>query len=351
MSEIERPLVSAIIPARDEEFSIARAAGSVAAQPEIGELIVVNDQSTDRTGEILSDLAARIPKLKVLAAGELPHGWVGKNHAISVGAAAAHGHWLLFTDADTYHLHGAMRRAIADAIEQDASVVSYSPEQEMESFWERALIPLVFCRLAARFSYSRINDPKQSDAAANGQFILVSREAYDAVGGHASVAGQILEDVALARRIKEAGYRIFFSAPQGVVRARMYRSFGSMWQGWTKNLYPLVGGTTGSVLREFVEAFPIFEILVLVILWIAFLSHHGATWLLLSFLLTILAARHLQYAAGLHRNLYPLSSVQYYVPAASVYMAAVLASWWKNTHGSVVWKGRAYPARSSPGLR
>jgi len=352
MTDIAQPLVSAIIPARNEEFLIARVVESVAAQPEIGEVIVVNDQSTDRTGEILAELAERVPKLKVLATGELPAGWIGKNHAISVGAAAAHGDWLLFTDADTYHLRGSTRRAIADAIEHAAAVVSYSPEQEMDSFWERALIPFVFCRLAARFSYPRVNDPAKADAAANGQFILVSRDAYEAVGGHTAVANEILEDVALARRIKQAGYRIFFAAPQGVVRTRMYRSFGSMWQGWTKNLYPLVGGTMGSVLLELVEAFPIFEILVLAALWIEFLRHlHGAMWALPLLLLTILIGRHLQYAAALHRNRYPLSSVQYYVPAASVYTAALLSSCWKNTHSAVVWKGRAYPARSSPSLR
>src|SRR5271163_5374965 len=112
-----RAVVSAIIPARNEEASIARAVESVAAQAEIAEVIVVNDQSSDRTGEILDELRARIPKLRVLAAGALPAGWTGKNYAASIGAAPAHGDWLLFTDADTYHLPGSMRRALSDAAE------------------------------------------------------------------------------------------------------------------------------------------------------------------------------------------------------------------------------------------
>ncbi|MGC2417132.1 MAG: glycosyltransferase, partial [Candidatus Acidiferrales bacterium] len=147
-------MVSAIIPARNEEASIARTVESVAAQPEIGEVIVVNDQSTDRTGEILAALAARITKLRVLATDDLPRGWVGKNHAASLGAAAATGDWLLFTDADTFHLPGSTRRALADAVDHDAVLVSYSPEQELGTFWERALIPFVYCRLAARFSFA-----------------------------------------------------------------------------------------------------------------------------------------------------------------------------------------------------
>ena len=125
-------------------------------------------------------------------------------------------------------------------------LVSYSPEQEMESFWERALIPFVYCRLAARFSFARVNDPRHPDAAANGQFLLVLRDVYESLGGHTAIRGEILEDVALARRVKRAGYGIYFTAPVGMVRTRMYRSFGAMWQGWTKNLYPLMGGTPGS---------------------------------------------------------------------------------------------------------
>jgi glycosyltransferase involved in cell wall biosynthesis len=239
---IAKTLVSAIIPARNEEASIARAVESIAAQPEVGEVIVVNDQSTDGTGTILAGLRRRIPKLRVLDAGPLLAGWVGKNHAVSTGAAAAKGDWLLFADADTYQYPGATRRALSDAVDHDAVLVSYSPEQEMETWWERALIPFVYCRLAAKYSLARVNDPKQPDAAANGQFLLVLRDAYDAVGGHTAVAREIVEDVAFARLVKRSGYGIYFTAPIGVVRTRMYRSFTAMWQGWTKNLYPLMGG-------------------------------------------------------------------------------------------------------------
>ena len=132
-------------------------------QPEVGEVIVVNDQSTDRTAEILAELGSRISKLTVLKTDELPRGWAGKNYAISLGAEAARGDWLLFTDADTDHSLGSVRRALADAVDHDAVLVSYSPEQEMETFWERALIPFVYCRLAAKFAFARVNDPLQPD--------------------------------------------------------------------------------------------------------------------------------------------------------------------------------------------
>ena len=340
-------VVSAVIPARNEEASIARAVESVAAQPEITEVIVVNDQSTDRTGAILTELVGRIPKLRVLEIVELPAGWVGKNYAAWMGAQAATGEWLLFTDADTVHLPGAMRRALSDAAEQDAALVSYSPEQEMETFWERALIPFVYTRLAARFSYVCVNDPRHPDAAANGQFLLVRHDAYRAVGGHRAVAGEILEDVALARLLKQQGCKIYFTAPRGVVRTRMYRSFRAMWEGWTKNLYPLVGANFRSLSWECAEAFPLFEACALLGALYVFREMRGALLLPgLCLLGGLIAYAHLRYAAALYRNLYPLACIQYYFVGACLYEVALVVSWWKNTRGSVAWKGRTYAART-----
>lgn len=316
----------------------------MAAQAEVGEVIVVNDQSTDRTGAILADLAARIPKLKVLGTGDLPDGWVGKNYAVSIGAAAAQGDWLLFTDADTYHYPGSTRRAVADAVDHDAALVSYSPEQEMETFWERALIPYVYCRLAAKFSFARVNDPDQSDAAANGQFLIILREVYWSVGGHASVADEVLEDVALARRVKQACYRIYFTAPIGVVRTRMYRSFHAMWEGWTKNLYPLMGGRPSVIVKETTSWLA--TALVLVLFGAVFVKNQASAWVLPAILIAVLVGAHLRYAVDLYQNLYPVSYIQYYMPGVCCYSLALIASWWKNTRGTVVWKGREYPVRT-----
>ena len=341
-------MVSAIIPARNEEESIARAVESVAAQPEVGEVIVVDDQSTDRTGAILAELASRIPKLRILNTGDvLPPGWAGKNYAASIGAAAAKGDWLLFTDADTYHLHGSTRRALCDAVEHDAVLVSYSPEQEMDSFWERALIPFVYCRLAIKFSFARVNDPARPDAAANGQFLLLLRDVYEKLGGHTAIAGQILEDVALARRVKSAGYGIYFTAPIGTVRTRMYRSFGAMWEGWTKNLYPLMGGKPAAILLEIAEVFPWIELSLFALLWIESAREHAAPiWFLPGIAAVLLVGRAFRYGLDLYRNLYPVSYIKYYALGVCLYCAALIASWWKNTHGAIHWKGREYPAKT-----
>jgi glycosyltransferase involved in cell wall biosynthesis len=335
-------LVSAIIPARNEEASIAQAVETVAAQAEVGEVIVVNDESTDGTGAILAKLGARIPKLKVLETGELPAGWVGKNYAASMGAGAAQGDWLLFTDADTYHYPGSTRRALADAAENHAALVSYSPEQEMETFWERALIPVVYWRLAKKYSYEDINDEESPNAAANGQYLLVRRDVYRAVGGHGAVANEILEDVALARRVKQAGHRIYFATGRGIVRTRMYRSFRAMWEGWTKNLHPLMTGSTPILIGDFTVWLGLAGIAILVAG--GYLQRLGPMMLLGGgvFIAGMLA----DYALDLRGNRYPLYYIEYFVPGVCLYFAARMASWWKTTRGSVNWKGRAYQART-----
>jgi glycosyltransferase involved in cell wall biosynthesis len=342
-------MVSAIIPARNEEESIARAVKSIAAQPEIAEIIVVDDQSTDRTAAILAELAARIPKLKILHTRALPEGWVGKNYAVTLAADVAQGDWLLFTDADTCHMPGSTRRALADAVDHNAVLVAYSPEQELGSFWERVLIPFVYCRLSAKYSFARVNNPKLPDAAANGQFLMVLRDVYQKVGGHAAIASEVLEDVALARRVKQAGYQIYFTAPIGIIRTRMYRNFSALWEGWTKNLYALMGGTPARMFSEFAKVFPAVEIIVLSSCW-ALLSraYQPSLMLLAALLLLASSLRCARFAAQLYRNLYPISYIKYYVPGMCLYSAALIASWWKNTRGSVQWKGRTYPAGAQP---
>jgi glycosyltransferase involved in cell wall biosynthesis len=342
-------MVSAIIPARNEETSIARAVESAAAQPEIAEIIVVDDQSTDRTVAILTELAERIPKLKILHTRALPPGWVGKNYAVAMGADIAQGDWLLFTDADTRHMPGSTRRALADAVDHNSVLVSYSPEQELGSFWERAFIPFVYCRLSAKFSYGRVNDPKFPDAAANGQFLMILRDVYLKIGGHAAIAGEVLEDVALARRVKQAGYQIYFTAPLGTVSTRMYRSFPALWEGWTKNLYPLMGGATTQILSELIEVFPALEICGCLLAWTVLKSsYRPALSLLLALLALAIVLRCVRLAEQLYRNLYAISYIKYYVPGLCLYGAALFASWWKNTRGSVIWKGRTYRTGAQP---
>jgi glycosyltransferase involved in cell wall biosynthesis len=228
-----RPTVSIIVPARNEEASLGACLQLLAAQSGVDfEIIVVDDGSTDRTHEI----AQSFPSVRIVDADPPPSGWTGKNNAMYAGQRVARGEWLLFTDADTVHKPGSLARALEEAGQRRAAMLSYSPEQEVHGFWENAVMPVIFAELAATYRPSLVSDPKSPAAAANGQYILITREAYDAVGGHAAVSGSLLEDVALAKAVKASDRKIFFRFGGDAVRTRMYRSFTQLREGWTKNL-------------------------------------------------------------------------------------------------------------------
>jgi cellulose synthase/poly-beta-1,6-N-acetylglucosamine synthase-like glycosyltransferase len=337
-------LISAIIPVRNEEASVARVIESLAGQPEIGEIIAVDDQSSDRTPAILRDLAARLPQMRILPTAELPPGWTGKNYAVATGAAVARGDWLLFTDADTLHAPGSAARALANATRWGADLVSYSPEQEMHTLWEKALVPFVYWRLSQRYPFRLVNDAGSPDAAANGQYILMRREVYESTGGHAAVAGEVLEDIALARLVKADGWRIFFGPGTGIVQTRMYGSFASMWEGWTKNLCPLFGRSLSDILVEIDAATPWLGLMfagLLAVEW-AMRGRMQVDWLMAIVAAVFIVRPCVCYEAWLRRNRYPARLIRYYLIGAGLYTAMLVASWWKTTHGFVSWKGRAY---------
>jgi len=258
------PQVSVIVPARDEEACLGRCLQSLVRQKGVEfEIIVVDDASTDHTREITQSF----PEIKVVDAGAVPPGWTGKNNAVSTGAKQARGTWLLFTDADTVHLPGSLARSLAEAQQRGAALLSYSPEQEVGGFWEKAVMPAIFAELAVTYRPSQVSDPTSPVAAANGQYILISRDAYDAVGGHAAVAASLLEDVALARRVKASGRRIFFRYGADAVRTRMYRSFAQLREGWTKNLALLFPATSRLATLRQLEFVLIVASAVLTLIW------------------------------------------------------------------------------------
>ena len=245
---LEQPEVSVIVPARNEAANLENCLRSLVGQPGPSyEIIVVDDHSTDRTREIAEEFPAT-----VISADPLPDGWSGKCNACWSGARVAKGKWLLFTDADTKHSEDSISQGLHEAQENGAAMLSYSPKQEVHSFAERALMPLIFAELAATYRPKEVSDPNSPAAAANGQYLLIRRDAYDAVGGHAAVAQAILEDVELAKRVKQAGYKLQFRLSDAVT-TRMYRSFPQMWEGWTKNLALLFPKARGLALRRAIE--------------------------------------------------------------------------------------------------
>ena len=237
--------LSVIVPARNEAAVLGECLRSLVEQSETGfglgvewELIVVDDDSTDGTRAIAESVMRQgVTLIEAPKLDQSDRGWfTGKTNACWAGAQRARGIWLLFTDADTVHEPGDLERALHEAKKHHVALLSYSPRQIVSGFWQRAVMPLIFSELASVYPPKKVSDPASSVAAANGQFLMVEREAYFAVGGHRAVGQEILEDVALARKLKRKAHAIRFRYAPDALSARMYRSLPEMVEGWTKNL-------------------------------------------------------------------------------------------------------------------
>lgn len=252
----DAPFVSVVIPARNEQRNIERCARSVLSTtyPRV-EVIVVDDHSTDGTREIAAEIAATDSRLRVIQAPALAVGWFGKQWACATGAREARGELLLFTDADTRHAPDLLPRAVNALGRERADLVTLAGHQEMHSFWERVIQPQLFVLLSIRYGGTEhVSRAKRaSDVIANGQFILMPREAYDAVGGHAAVRDVVAEDMALAQAFVRAKRRILLLFAQAQFSTHMYASLGELVRGWRKNVYAggrkaALGGAIGRAL-------------------------------------------------------------------------------------------------------
>lgn len=238
----EGPPLSVVIPARNESRNIEACVRSVLASAYRPlEVIVVDDQSTDGTAEAVARLASDPAvggRVRLVRGAPLPDGWFGKPWALAQGYEHAAGAVLVFTDADTRHTPELIPRAYAVLRREQVDLVSVVPRQVMESFWERVVQPQMFVALQTRVGdLRRVNRTRRAwDAIANGQFMLTTREAYEAVGTHAAVRDSVAEDMALAQTYVRRGRDLFLLHAPGAMRTRMYRSLREIVEGWSKNL-------------------------------------------------------------------------------------------------------------------
>ncbi len=251
----EAPLVSVILPARNEAVHIAACIRSLRATTwPAWELIVVDDGSTDDTGQLARGASAGDSRIHVLDAPPLPAGWFGKQWGCHTGMQQARGSLLLFTDADTRHQPDLITRLVHVRAERDADLISVSGDQTMESFWERAVQPVVFAMILTRFGGARAMESARSpsDVVANGQCFLMTRDAYNAVGGHEAVRDTVAEDLMLAQRTVLVGRRVSLALGREQLSTRMYDGLGALFRGWRKNVYAggrmaMKGGVLGRI--------------------------------------------------------------------------------------------------------
>ncbi|MGQ0794035.1 MAG: glycosyltransferase [Deltaproteobacteria bacterium] len=342
------PLVSVVIPARNEESNIAKCLSSVVAQTYGNiEIIIVDDNSEDGTAEQARVIQKTCGKINLIQNSEIKPGWTGKNYVLSLGVAKATGQWLLFLDADTELYPRAVEETLAFCLSNKISMRSLSPEQTLVGFWERAIQPVIFDILAALYDYGRVNDPAEKDAAANGQFIFIERDTYEKVGGHASVRGKMLEDLELAKCLKREGFAISFGYGGGAVKCRMYKSLGEIIEGWTKGLFTLAG-------LNFKNAARIIASLIFALLPVMLCVYFSALSLRLPSPVnfTLLGASVLWGAAAHFRrrrrfrelNYPPSSAILHPIGAVFAIFLIVRSAYPSATSGKVRWKGREYPA-------
>jgi chlorobactene glucosyltransferase len=344
------PRISICIPARNEETNIRKCVESALAQdyPEF-EVIVLDDRSTDSTLHRLKDLASHDSRLLPVGGSILPEGWAGKPHALHQASALARGEWLCFVDADTFLSPRAISSCLAKAIETKADLFTVMTEQILGSFWEKTVMPLVMTALSVGFSPRKVNDPSRREAVANGQFIMIRRSVYDAVGGHERIKDQIVEDKALSELVKWNGYRLILADGSRFIRTRMYTSLSAMWEGWTKNIYlglrdhpaMLMLGAFGAALALIAAVFlPVWP--ALGAMW----YHGGGGWMAAAVVAQSLAfwcvLIYVRARAAKKMGISPCYALTTPL-GAGVFAAMMLSSAWKVISGrGVTWRGRTY---------
>jgi chlorobactene glucosyltransferase len=341
------PLISVIVPARNEARNIERCVSALLAQTyQNFEVIVLDDRSTDDTSAILRRIAAANPRLRVLLGEPLPAGWAGKPHALCQGVALARGEWLCFVDADTFARPQALAATYATAQAYQADLFSILTGQTLGTFWEKVVMPVVLSGLAFGFPPDRVNDPQRPEAVANGQYLLIRRKVYEAVGGHLALRASLVEDKDLAEAVKRAGFRLVLADGQELAETRMYTSLAELWEGWTKNMFLGLQGRPWLLLFGAVSslagALALPAWLLAGLIWLArgggpaalgVLAEAAAVWALVLYARGRVA-RRLKISAWYALSL-PLG--------AGIFAAMMLTSTVRVLTGrGVVWKGRIY---------
>lgn len=235
-TDVQLPFLSIIISARNEEQDLAQCVHSMAKQdyPEF-EIIIVNDNSTDKTGSIADELAKQYSNVNVIHNPELPDGWKGKTNAMHNGSIIAKGEYLLFSDADMMHSAGSLRTLMSDMLKHSIVFYSILPDFIWKGLLESIFAPAMRVGFA-KYSSISIEDIESDNSAAVGGLMIVKRAIYDKIGGHTAIKGSIIDDIDLASHFKKNGYGTYFRYAPHLVKVRMFKGNRNLITGFSKNL-------------------------------------------------------------------------------------------------------------------
>lgn len=339
-------LVSIVVPARNEAVTIETVVRSILASTyEPFEVLVVDDRSTDETAMIAARLAAEDRRVRLVRGADLPAGWFGKPWACLQGYREARGDLVVFTDADTRHGPALLEHAVGALHAGRIDLLTVTSQQRCVTFWERLVMPQIWLLLGLRFSPQRVNRAtRPRDVVANGQFMMVTREGYEAAGTHEAVHDQVAEDVALAQMFLRRGRKLHLAYAEALIETRMYRSLGHLIEGWSKNIY--LGGRQSFPDEPMLRALVPLMLMGAMVYWLLPLAMLAlglvgpglvATLLAMGFWALISFGMEIPMLYGLG---YPLGV------AMVLYIAA--RSTWRGSR-RVQWKGRVYRSMESAG--
>jgi chlorobactene glucosyltransferase len=344
------PLLSVIIPARNEDFNIERCVASLMNQTypqKKYQIIVVDDNSTDNTQSIVQRLKEKHSNLKLTGAGPLPEGWSGKNNACRKGVEIADGEWYCFADADIYAQPELLETAVTFAENNSIDMLSVNPLQELVTTSERLFLPGIFLSIASSMNFNRVNDPSRPETGANGQFMLFRRKVYESINGHHSVRNEIMEDMAFAKIVKKSGYRLYWVFGENLISTRMYRDIMHIWEGFSKNLAEIMRNQNPfESIYDSAKSFLLAWMPLLLTFWTFYYLNNGMhtvlNYLAFGFSVSATAALFIASLFIVRALKIPLVYAFSIPLGFTLHTFLTINSLWQMKKGKRLWKGRMY---------
>lgn len=354
------PLVSIVIPSRNEEHRIGKCLKTLKSQTYPNLEFIIVDDSTDNTVNVIKSIAGDDKRFKIIKQEKLPNGWVGKPFALQQGSKIAKGEWLLFIDADTYYDPVLIERSVEYALRNKLDMLSLAPRHICKSFWEKVIQPIPLGAIAALLPLAKTNDPKSKVALAIGPFIMIKHMIFDKINGYRTIKGYINDDTQLAKLVKSSGFKLGIANAQSMMNLKMYERFGEIWEGWSKNVFlgmiqnRRIKSKLLQLLLLFAILFSIFELLVfpslvIIISILIALVTQSFSWqyfflfAILTWIISIFALVFVQICYRIGNARYaPLTIFL----GGIVFMGIFLNSGFKTLSGKgVIWKGRKYSTK------